>query len=253
MMYRSDLDTRHKGSAIAAVAALHAGLALALLHLTGTVDLTDVQEGLAVFDVIEAVPPPPVPPPPPPPPRESQAEKPKEREGGSAPKNIRSEATPVVAPKPRIEVPATPPIAASETPREGTAPTQGASDIAGPGTGAGGTGTGTGSGAGGGGPGGGGEGLAAVRTRLATRPLRGRDFPPHILEAWPAGASIYMRHRVDANGTIVECIVDNGTGDSAIDRQICEITRQKLRYRPGLNRNRQRVADWAGYGQRPPR
>jgi hypothetical protein len=92
-----------------------------------------------------------------------------------------------------------------------------------------------------------------VRTRLATRPLRGRDFPPHILEAWPAGASIYMRHRVDANGTIVECIVDNGTGDSAIDRQICEITRQKLRYRPGLNRNRQRVADWAGYGQRPPR
>jgi periplasmic protein TonB len=251
-MYRSNLDAKHKGGALAAVAALHVGLAIALLHLTGTVDLTDVQEGLSVFDVTEAPPPPP--PEPPPPPRQVQQEKPKEKEGGSAPKNIRSEATPVVAPLPRVEVPATPPIAASETPRQGAAPTQGASDVAGPGTGSGGTGTGTGSGSGGVGPGGGGGGgIAAVRARLATRPLRGRDFPPHILDAWPAGASIYMRHRVDADGNIIECIVDNGTGNAAIDKQICDITRQKLRYRPGLNRNRQRVADWAGYGQRPPR
>lgn len=251
-MYRSGLDAKHKGGALAAVAALHAGLALALLHLTGTVDLADVQEGLSVFDVTEAAPPPPEPPPPPP--RQVQREQPTEKEGGSAPRNIRSEATPVVAPPPRVEVPTTPPIAASETPRQGIDPTQGASDVRGPGTGAGGTGRGTGSGAGGDGTGGGGGGaIAAVRARLATRPLRGRDFPPHILEAWPAGASIYMRHRVDANGVIVECIVDSGTGDAAIDKQICDITRQKLRYRPGLDRNRQRVADWAGYGQRPPR
>ena len=254
-MYRSGLDTKHKSGALAAVTALHVGLGLALLHLTGTVDLSDVQEGLSVFDVIEAAPPPPEPPPPPPP-REVQKEKPKEKEGGSAPKNIRSEATPVVAPPPRVEVPAQTPIAASETPRQGTDPTQGASDVRGPGTGAGGVGTGTGSGSGGAGPGGGGGGaIAAVRARLATRPLRGRDFPPQILEAWPPGAFINMRHRIDANGTIIECVVDpgEGTGDATLDKQICDITRQKLRYRPGLDRNRQRVADWAGYGQRPPR
>ena len=97
-----------------------------------------------------------VPPPPPPPPQKQQQPKPKDKEGGSAPKNIKSEATPVVAPKPRIETPPIQPIAASETPRQGAAPTQGASDVRGPGTGAGGVGTGTGSGIGGNGPGGGG-------------------------------------------------------------------------------------------------
>ena len=252
-MYRSDLDTKHKGGALVAVGAVHAALALALMHLSGTVNLTEAQEALEVFDIIDVPPPAPEPPPPPVPQQIAQP-KPKEKEGGSAPKNIRSEATPVVAPKPAIEIPVKPIIAASETPRLGTDPTQGASDVRGPGTGAGGTGTGTGSGGSGTGPGGGGgDGLAAVRARLATRDLRGRDFPPHILDAWPPGAMVWMRHRVDANGTIIQCIVDQGTGDADIDAQICAIARQKLRYRPGINRNRQRVADWAGYRQMPPR
>src|SRR3712207_7223512 len=42
-------------------------------------------------------------------------------EGGSEP-NIRSQATPIVAPPPRIELPVPPKIAASETPRDGTDP-----------------------------------------------------------------------------------------------------------------------------------
>src|SRR5437763_4145024 len=97
------------------------------------------------------------PPPPPPPPQHRQQPKPKEKEGGSAPKNIKSEATPVVAPKPKIETPPVQKIAATETPRQGAAATQGASDVRGPGTGAGGAGTGTGSGSGGSGSGGGGD------------------------------------------------------------------------------------------------
>jgi len=249
-MYRSDLDSRHKTGAIAGVAAIHVALALAVLHMSGTVDLTSPQDALQVFDVTEVPPPPEETPPPPP--KQAQQEEPKEKAGGSAPKNIRSEATPVVAPKPKLEVPTRAEIAASETPRQGTAPTQGASDVRGPGTGSGGVGTGTGSGIGGG-TGDGGLGLAVVRTRLATRPLRGRDFPPALLDAWPPGARTLMRLRVDANGIPVQCIMDVGTGNPALDAQICAVVRQKLRYRPALNRNRQRVADWAAYGQEPPR
>src|SRR3954463_10486668 len=137
-MYRSDLKARDRGGAIAAVIAIHAALLFAFLHLSGRIDLADPQSALRVFDITDV--PPPMPEPPPPPTTRQEA-RPKEKEGGSAPKNIRSEATPVVAPKPRIETPPINPIATSETPRQGTAPTQGASDIRGPGTGAGGVGT----------------------------------------------------------------------------------------------------------------
>src|SRR5205807_6252893 len=132
-------------------------------------------------------------PPPPPPPQQKTQAKPKAKEGGSAPKNVKSEATPVVAPAPKI--PSPPTVAATETPRQGTAPTQGASSVRGPGAGAGGVGTGTGSGAGGNGPGGGGGGVAVPASLL--RGIGGRDYPPGIGERWPRGAAIYVRLRVE--------------------------------------------------------
>ena len=122
MAYRNDIDARDRGGAIAAVVAIHAALLFALLHLSGRIDLTDPQTVMKTFDFRT----PPTPPPPPP-----RVAKPKEREGGSAPKNIRSEATPVVAPLPKIETPPLQKITAAETPRQGTAPTQGASDVRG--------------------------------------------------------------------------------------------------------------------------
>jgi len=249
-MYRSDLKNRDKSGAIAAVIAIHAGLLFVFLHLSGKVDLTDPQAVMRVFDVTEVPPPQSTPEPPTP---AQETERPKEQEGAASAENLRSQATPVVAPTPPIPLPIPVPVATTQTPNEGAAPTQGASNVAGPGTGAGGTGTGTGSGGAGSGTGGGGEGLAATRTRLATRPLRGRDFPPQLLAAWPRGAWIRMRFRVDASGAITQCIVDQGTGNPAIDSQVCSIVQQRLRYRPALDRNGQRVADWAGYGQEPPR
>ena len=235
---------------MAAVAAIHVGLAFAFLHMSGTVSLADAGRAIQVFDVREIVPPPP---PPPPPPAESRSEKPKAREGAASPKNIKSEATPVVAPKPRIEIPVPPPIAVSETPREGAAPTQGASDVRGPGTGAGGVGTGTGSGGAGSGPGGGGDGGIAEMPRLLTPVLRGRDFPPGMLDNWPRGAQVFLRFRIDSGGRIIQCFVDRGTGNPAIDSAICRMTQQRFRYRPAINRSGQAVAGWAGYRQTPPR
>ena len=248
MAYRSDLDAKDQGGAIAAVAGIHAALLFVLLHMSGRIDLTDPQATLQVFDVSA-----PAPPPPPPPQQQRQRPKPKEKEGASAPKNIKSQATPVVAPKPRIETPPIQPIAATETPRQGAAPTQGASSVRGPGTGAGGIGTGTGSGSGGNGPGGGGDNGVAYPPHLITPDLRGRDFPRDLLDQWPRGAQIFVRLRIDARGYIMECTVDRGTGNPAIDSIICNLAHDRLRFRPALNRLGQPVAGWVGYRQTPPR
>ena len=246
MAYRSDISPRARGGAIAAVAAIHAALLLALLNISGKISLGDTQPVFRVFDVNPPVPPPPLV-------QQQKQARPKEKEGGSAPKNIKSEATPVVAPKPKIVMPPVQQIAAAETPRQGTAPTQGASDVRGPGTGAGGAGTGTGSGSGGTGPGGGGDGGVAEPPHLATPVLSGRDFPRSLLDEWPRGATVFLRLRVDAHGYVSECLVDRGTGVQAIDSTICNLAHERLRFRPALNRSGQAVAGWFGYAQRAPR
>jgi protein TonB len=245
--YRSDIGNRDRTGAIVAVVAIHAVLFYMLLHLSGPMDIPGAQSVMRVFDLTR---PPPHPPPPPPPERSQQA-KPREKEGGSAP-NLKSEATPIKAPKPKLIVPPVPQIAASETPRQGTQPTQGAAPVAGPGTGTGGSGTGTGTGAGGGSGGGGGGGVAEP-PHLATPVLTGRDFPRELLQQWPRGANIFMRLRVDARGYVSECTVDQGTGVAAIDNSVCNIVHDRLRFRPALNRSGQAVAGWFGYAQRAPR
>ena len=99
-MYRPVLNKRDRGGAIAAVLGIHGALLFALLHLSGRIDLPTPQDALEVIDVLDVARPPP--PPPPPPPAQPEQSRPKEREGGSSPKNIESEATPVVAPKPIV-------------------------------------------------------------------------------------------------------------------------------------------------------
>ena len=243
MAYRTDIGTRDRGGAIAAVIAIHAALLFAFLHLSGKIDLGDPQSALLTIDLRLL--------PPPPPPVQHLRARPKEKEGASAPKNIRSQATPVVAPKPRVVTPPVQPIVASETPRQGASPTQGASEVRGPGTGAGGQGNGTGSGNGGNGSGGGGD--VAEPPRLVTPVLYGRDFPPDIVEQWPGRATVFMRLRVDARGYVSECTVDRGTGLPAIDARLCNVAHDRLRFRPALNRSGQAVAGWFGYAQPAPR
>ena len=240
-MYRSDLQARDRGGAVAAVAAIHAALLFAFLNISGTIDLPDAQTALRVFDIND----PPPPPPPPPPP--TQQPKPKEKEGGSAPKNIKSEATPVVAPKPRIETPPVQKIVAAEVPRQGTAPTQGASDVRGPGTGAGGTGTGTGSGAGGSGSGGGGGGVAVPASLV--RGITGRDYPSAIQRSWPRGGVIFLRLRIEPNGRPSRCDVMRSFGNPSIDQWTCSLVMQRGTFRPALDARGVPVAAWFGYKQ----
>lgn len=250
-MYRTNLDAKDKGGALVAAAGINAALLFAFLQLSGRIDITDPQSALRMIDLREERPPPPPPPPPPPKQREQQ-QKPKEKEGG-APANIRSQATPVVAPKPIVEPQRPNPIAVTETPNQGAAPTQGAAAVRGPGTGAGGTGTGTGTGSGSGSGGGGNDGGVAFPPRLVTPDLRGRDFGRDLLEQWPRGANVFLRLKVDNRGFVSECVVDRGTGVRAIDSSMCNLAHQRLRFRPAANRAGQPVAGWVGYRQLPPR
>ena len=246
-MYRSDLNNRDKSGAIALVAAIHAALLFAFLHMSGKIDLADPQSALKMFDVNTPEPPPP---PPPPPQQQREQQKPKEKEGGS-PANVRSQATPVVAPKPQVEPQRPNPIAVTETPNHGAAPTQGAANVRGPGTGAGGTGTGTGTGSGSGN--GGGDGGVADPPHLISPVLTGRDIPRELLQQWPGGTPVFLRLRVNPQGYVSECNVLRGTGNAAIDNAMCNIAHDRLRFRPAVNRSGQAVAGWFGYAQRPPR
>ena len=244
MAYRSNISRRDRGGAIAAVVGVHAALLFAFLHLSGKIDLRDPQEALSLFDFADR---------PPVPPRElSKQPKPRLKEGSSAPINIRSKATPVAAPRPRIETPPIQQIAASDTPRQGAQRTQGASNLAGPGTGAGGAGTGEGSGNGGNGPGGGAGGVADP-PHLVSPVMSGRDFPRELLDAWPPRSTVFLRLRVDARGYVAECMVDRGTGVAGIDSVICNLAHERLRFRPALNRSGEAVAGWFGYAQPAPR
>ncbi|MEO7814589.1 MAG: hypothetical protein ABIR87_04005, partial [Sphingomicrobium sp.] len=218
-MYRPAPSPSERAASVTAVVLVHLALAYALINLSGVARLPGADALTQLIDIAPEPPPPPVvivdPPTP----------KPQKKEAAASAKNIESKATPVAVPKPRIELPTPSPIIASPTPRQGAQPTQGASNVVGPGTGAGGVGNGDGSGGAGNGNGGGGDGLAAVRTRLQTRPLTGRDFPSYLLDSWPRGAWIRMRFRVDANGAIIQCFVDQGTGNPGLDNQVCAIAR----------------------------
>jgi protein TonB len=245
-MYRSNLKTRDKGGAIAAVAAIHAGLLFVFMHMSGKIDLTDPQSVTRVFDVTE-VPPPQSKPEPPTPAQET--ERPKEQEGAASAENLRSQATPVVAPEPPIELPIPVPIATTQTPNEGAAPTQGAADVAGPGTGAGGTGTGTGSGGTGSGTGGGGDGGIATRAQPITRGPRGRDFPSHLRRLLSSGYSPWVRFTIEPNGRLSNCRVYQSSGNPELDSATCALVMRQLIYRPAFNRRGEPVASEGIYRQ----
>jgi protein TonB len=244
-MYVGKLDSKDRTGAIVAVLAVHVALALAILNFTGRIDIAqDAQRTLKLFDVAELAPPPP------PPPVERQSQKPKDKEGASAPKNIESKATPVVAPKPKIEVPASPKIVATETPAQGNEATQGAAPVRGPGTGAGGTGVGTGSGGSGNGSGGGGAGIG-TRPRLVSRSLSERDYPSNLRRIWPSGARVLVMFDVQLNGRATGCSVYTSSGVPAIDQATCRLVETKLRFAPARDTNGRPRVDKYAYMQAP--
>jgi len=181
---------------------------------------TGPSEALDSFDVT-----PPKPPPPPPvQPKRIESHRPR---GAAAPPNIRSQATPVVAPPPLVVLPPVSPVIAAPVAGTGADPSQGASDKPGPGTGAGGIGNGTGSGGSGDGDGYGDE--------TPPRRIRGRikdsDYPEAAADAGASG-TVQVRYFVNVDGRVSGCVVTRSSGNAALDETTCRLIEQRYRYDP---------------------
>lgn len=231
------------------VAAIHVTLAFVLINISPEAREQLPEEVVEIFDVTE-----------PPPPEEEvvqlqpelEQDAPREEEGAASAENIRSQATPVTAPRPPIQLPIPPPIPVSQTPRQGSDPTQGASNRPGPGTGAGGVGTGTGSGGAGSGTGGGGSGGQGTRPALITPSLTRRDYPDEVSRFWPrsrdAFVAVAVRVQLDGRGT--DCKINKSSGVPAIDQWTCRLVETRLRFRPATDDRGRPIVAWYGYVQR---
>ena len=244
-MYQSRPSPRDRAATMALVLAIHAALGFVLINLSGNVREVLPQEVVEMFDVTNPPPPPPVvvklP--------EPEKARPKEDEGAASARNIKSKATPVVAPKPPIVLPIPQPMPATTVPNTGSDSTQGAANVVGPGTGAGGQGTGTGSGGSGSGSGGGGSGGGTRPTVVQSTTLTMRDYPSAIRRDWPRGGRVFIAVRVQLDGRATDCKVNRSIGNPAIDAETCRLVETRVRFRPAVDGNSRPYVTWYGYIQ----
>lgn len=164
--------------------------------------------------------------PPPEPPRpEKSASAPKDK---AAPEGRKADASPLVAPPPRIVLPVNPPILAAPRPGEGAQSSQGAG-LADTGSGAGSDGDGTG----GGGMGDGAGRNAGVATypRQTAGRIRFSDLPADLRKS-RSGAQITVRYRIGVNGRVSGCTVVASSGRPDVDGGTCRAITERFRFRP---------------------
>jgi protein TonB len=213
--YRGTAPGPDKAKAIGGVLLVHAGLAAAIVAGLNVRLVQQSIERLTTFDIETPKPPPPPPTPPPP---QKQSERAKDEEGAAGKKAVPTE---VVAPKVKPFV--QPRIAAAPVPSTGSASTAGAAN-AGTGTGAGGSGSGLG---------GGGTGTDYSKftpARLVRNISRG-DYRAIAGDRMPQGIAM-VSLRVEPDGTADNCRIVRSSGDSIIDRNLCPLVTNRLRFRP---------------------
>ena len=226
-MYSDTLSSRDRAGPVTGVILVHLVLGAMLLGISGHFAPVAVQQTLKLFNVHEA-------PPPPPPPRRRPKPKPRPKpapvksSAGAAP-NKKSEATPVVAPKPRLVVPAPTQVVASATPQQATAQNPGDAPNLGNGAGTGGAGSGTGGS-------GSGNGNGADGNDVLPRPLfkhlGPRFFPRQMTETLPFGRRVLVIFDVLVDGRIADCTVRESSGEPELDATVCQLAQQRFRYEP---------------------
>lgn len=216
--YRAEPTRPDKVKAIAGIVAVYAVIAGAVLLMPSDSPLrVGEQEPTDLINIRE------LPPPQPPPPEEPG--KAEEEEGAAGRK---AEPTPVVAPEPKIELPAKPPVPAAPVAGTGSASTAGAA-TAGTGPGAGGSGTGRGGGGSGGGGGIGSEArlLGGNSSRLPSSLLRGFAADRGYGHLWLT---------VSESGRVTDCSVLQSTGDARVDQALCSLMIRRSRWAPARDR-----------------
>ena len=221
-------DNPDRIKALAGVLVVHAGLAAMILsgldvHLVGP-----TIERLKTFDITETLPPPP---PPPPSPKPDRA---RERAGAAAKKAL---PTPVVAPPPRIVIPAKPPVVSAPIASTGSAATAGAA-TAGIGTGAGGSGTGLGGG-------GRGDFSRFTPARMLNK-IPDREYRRISGGRIPRGSAT-ITFRVDPKGRMNNCRIARSSGDPTVDAIVCEAAARYLRFSPARDPDGRPVAQDMSY------
>jgi protein TonB len=162
-----------------------------------------------------------------------------EREGAAAPANLRSEPTPLVAPRPLIPLPVPSPIVAAPIAGQGSDPSAGAAPVRGPGTGAGGFGEGRGSGYGGDGGGGGGGARGFGREtgpRLLRGGLRNSDYPRWAWERG-IGGTVGVRFTITVDGRMTNCRITRSSGHRELDSWTCDLLARRYRFAPARDEN----------------
>lgn len=216
MPYRAEPTRSDRAKAIASVTAIYAAMIAAMMLVRTDTSPRTVESTPPVLIDIEE---PPVPPP------EHDPGKAKEEEGAAGKKD---EPTPIVAPEPRIVVPAKPPVPAAPVAGTGSSPNAGAA-TAGTGPGAG----GWGSGRGGGGSGGGG-GLGSDARLLGGNSAK---LPSRLLRAFTADRGYgHLWLTISEAGRVTDCSVLQSTGSAPVDQALCNLMIRQSRWEAARDR-----------------
>jgi protein TonB len=229
MAYYRGTERNDRAKALAGVLLVHVALGAVILTGLDVHTVRQAVESLKTFDVREPPPPPAIPPPPQP-----RADRAREEEGAAGKK---AEPAPIVVPKPKIVVPAKPPVQAAPVAGTGSATTSGAA-LSGTGTGAGGSGTGRGGG-------GTGDFSGYTPARLLNK-IPDREYRRISSGRLPRGSAT-ISFTVTADGRLSNCRVTRSSGDAAVDSIVCQAATRYLRFSPARDRDGRAIAQGMSY------
>lgn len=216
MPYRAEPTRSDRVKAVTSVAAIYAALIGAMMLVRTDSSPRTVESTPPVLIEVNE---PPIPPP------EPEPGKAKEEEGAAGKKD---EPTPIVAPPPKIVVPAKPPVAAAPIAGTGLSPNAGAAN-AGTGPGAGGSGTGRG----GGGSGGGG-GIGSEARLLGGNSAK---LPSRILRQFAADRGFgFLLLTISEGGRVSDCNVLQSAGSPEVDQALCNLMLRRSRWEPARDK-----------------
>jgi protein TonB len=220
--YAATATRPDRAKAIFGVIAVHIALAFAILSGLNVSAVSQAVERLTTITIVEPPPPPPVEPPPPP---AKQSQSMKKAEGAAAKK---AEASPVVAPQPKLPLPS--PIPAAKVAGIGTASTSGAA-LSGNGTGAGGYGSGLG---------GGGTGSFVPAEKITKIP--DSEYRRLVAVSGMNRGSVGVLITVTTDGLATNCRITRPSGSPAADALMCQLTQQFVRFLPARDPHGRAVA-----------